>query len=422
MEQVSSRKGEQEITTARLTCGQLLNCSNINVFKTRMLLMKTRKLLLNLICLTLFSFLIPSTSFAQDNLVFFGTHSVGSQKGISVAHFNSKTGILTKPKLVAESPAPAYFILHPNGKFLYTCNSNDFSKKCTGETITAYSINKKTGKLTLINKQSSGGADPSYIFMDAECKHVLVADYAGGSIAVIAINSDGSLGKITANIQHTGKSIDPKRQTKPYAHSIQLDPTNSFALAADLGVDKLFVYKYNKNTGTLTPNDPPFAQITAGAGPRHFAFHPNRRFVYLLTEMGNTVITYAWDGAKGILSELQTSSTLPADFNGNSNCAEILVHPNGKFLYASNRGDDSIAVFAIDSSTGKISLVEHIPTQGNSPRNFEFDPTGKWLIVTNHKSNNAVVFSVNEETGHLTPNGQKQDIDSPFCVRFLRVQ
>jgi 6-phosphogluconolactonase len=384
--------------------------------------MKTRKLLLNLICLTLFSFLMPSTSSAQDNLVFFGTHSVGPQKGISVAHFNSKTGTLTKPKLAAEAPAPAYFIIHPNGKFLYTCNSNDFSKKCTGETITAYSINKKTGKLTLINKQSSGGADPSYIFMDAECKHVLVADYAGGSIAVIALNPDGSLGEITANIKHTGKSIDPKRQTKPYAHSIQLDPTNSFALAADLGTDKLFIYKYNKATGTLTPNEPPFVQVTGGAGPRHFAFHPNGHFVYLLTEMGNTVITYAWDGSKGILTELQTSSTLPADFKGDSKCAEILIHPNGKFLYASNRGHDSIAVFAIDSSTGKISLAENIPTQGNSPRNFEFDPTYKWLIVTNHKSNNAVVFSVNDQTGHLTPNGQKQDIDSPFCVRFLPVQ
>jgi 6-phosphogluconolactonase len=367
----------------------------------------------------LLSFVIHQTSFAQDNLVFFGTHSIGEQKGISVAHFNSKTGILTKPELVVEAAAPAYFIIHPNGKYLYTCNSNDFSKKYTGKTISAYSIDRKNGNLTLINQQSSGSADPSYIFMDAEYKHVLVANYVGGSVAAIALKADGSLGEITANIKHTGKSVDTVRQTQPYAHSIQLDPTNKFALAADLGVDKIFIYRYNKKTGSVTPNNPAFAKVSPGSGPRHFAFHPNKHFVYLLTEMGNTVITYKWNSSKGILTELQTSSTLPSDFKGVSKAAEILVNPNGKFLYASNRGHESLAIFSINKSTGKISLLEHISTLGKSPRNFEFDPTKKWLIVANHNSDNAVVFKVDEKTGHLTPNGQQASIVSPFCVRFL---
>ena len=366
--------------------------------------------------------LISQVSFAQDNLVYFGTHSVGAGKGISVAHFNSETGVLTKPELIIESPAPAYFILHPNGKYLYTCNSNDFSKKYTGETISAYSINRTTGNLTLLNKQTSSGADPSYIYMDAQSKHVLVANYVGGSISVIALQSDGRLGEVTSAIKHSGRSVDTVRQTQPYAHSIKLDPTNKYALTADLGLDKLFVYKFDKKKGTLTPNDFPFAKINPGAGPRHFAFHPSGKFVYLITEMGNTIITYAWNSEKGILTELQTVSTLPADFKGVSKCAEIEVHPNGRFLYATNRGHDSIALFEIDSLTGRLNLIEHYPTQGKTPRNFEFDPTHKWLIVTNHGSDNAMVFRVDENNGRLTPNGLPVPIVYPFCVRFLPLE
>jgi len=364
----------------------------------------------------------PQFAIAQDNLVFFGTHSVGAQKGISVAHFNSETGVLTKPELVVEAPAPAYFILHPDGKHLYVCNSNDFAKGYKGQTITAYSIDPKNGNLTLLNQQSSGGADPSYIWMDASQRYVLVANYKGGSVAVIALKPDGSLGEITANIVHTGRSVDTVRQTQPYAHSIKLDPTNRFALVADLGLDKLFVYRFDQETGSLEPNDPPFVQVSPGSGPRHIAFHPNGKFVYLINEMACTIITYAWGSTIGKLTELQTSSTLPYDFKGKNACAEIEVYPNGKFLYASNRGHESLAVFAIDSTTGKISLLEHIPTQVHWPRNFTFDPTNKWLIVTNHNSDNAMVFKVDNKNGHLTPTGNSVSIVYPFCIRFLPVQ
>jgi 6-phosphogluconolactonase len=358
---------------------------------------------------------------AADNLVFFGTHAVGPGRGLSVAHFDSDTGVLGKPDLVAEAPAPAFFVIHPDGRHLYACNSNDFARGFTGETISAYSIDPLTGRLTLVNQQSSGGADPSYVTLDATGRYVLIANYKGGSIAAIELNADGSLGERTAAIRHRGSSVDPKRQTQPYAHCIRVDPTNRFALVADLGLDRLFVYRFDAQDGSLQPNDPPFATVAPGAGPRHLAFGPGGRYVYLVNEMASTIVTFAWDSKKGALTERQTLSTLPAGFPGTSQCAEILVHPNGKFVYGSNRGHDSVAVFAIDAGTGQLRLVEHVLTQGRTPRNFAFDPSGRWIIVTNHGSDNAMVFRVDGRTGRLAPRGQPVDIGYPFGIAFLKV-
>jgi 6-phosphogluconolactonase len=362
-----------------------------------------------------------SYSDASDSLVFFGTHSVGTGRGLSVAHFDSDTGVLSKPALVVEAAAPAFFVIHPDGRHLYACNSNDFARGFTGETISAFSIDPQTGRLTLINQQSSGGADPSYITLDATSRYVLNANYKGGSIAVIKLNPDGSLGERTAVIQHHGSSIDPKRQTQPYAHCIRIDPTNRFALVADLGLDRLFVYRFNAQDGSLQPNDPPFAKVSPGAGPRHLAFDPRGRYVYLINEMASTIVTFAWDSKRGVLTERQTLSTLPEDFQGTSQCAEILVHPNGKYVYGSNRGHDSLAVFAVDARTGQLRLVEHVATQGRTPRNFAFDPSQQWMIVTNHGSDNAMVFRVDAETGRLTPQGQPVGIVYPFGIGFLKV-
>jgi 6-phosphogluconolactonase len=373
----------------------------------------------------IFTFILlffPLSTKAQDNWIYFGTHAAGPLKGISLAHFNSTTGVLSKPELSVEAPAPAYFILHPNGKFLYACNSNDFSNGYTGQTISAFTIDQKSGALTFLNQQSSGSPDPSFICMDATQRFVLVSNYKGGSITAIALNPDGSLGSITANIKHSGKSIDTVRQTQPYAHSINLDPANQFALVADLGLDKVFVYRFDQQTGALTPNDPPFVQVPPGSGPRHLAFHPNGKFVYLVNEMACTVIVFAWNAERGVLTELQTISTLPPDFHGKNTCAEIEVYPNGKFLYATNRGHESIAVFAINDTTGKISVREYVPSLGHWPRNFTLDPTKQWMIVTNHNSDNAVVFKVDPSTGHLTPNGEPVFVTYPFCVRFLPIK
>jgi 6-phosphogluconolactonase len=215
--------------------------------------------------------------------------------------------------------------------------------------------------------------------------------------------------------------VDPKRQTHAYAHSIIVDPTNRFALVADLGVDKLFVYRFDEKNGSLRPNDPPFATVRPGSGPRHVKFHPNGHWVYLINEMGCTVTAFNWDSDHGALTEFQTISTLPADFKGASTCAEIKVHPNGRFLYGSNRGHDSLAVFAIDSTTGRLAPLEYVSTRGKIPRNFTFDPTGRWILCTNHGSDNAVVFRVDATTGRLTPTGQPVSVPSPFCERFLPV-
>ncbi len=353
---------------------------------------------------------------AADVYVYFGTHSRGPGIGFSVAHFDTDTGALTQPRFLTEAVEPAYFVIHPDGRHLYTCNSGSPGG------VSAYEIDRATGQLTLLNKEPSGGGDASYVCLDQTGRFVLVANYEGGNIAVFALQSDGRIGGRTAFAQHTGSSVDPKRQTHAYAHSIIVDPTNRFALVADLGLDRLFVYRFDEKNGSLRPNDPPFATVRPGSGPRHVKFHPNGRWVYLINEMGCTVTAFNWDSDHGALTEFQTISTLPADFKGASTCAEIKVHPNGRFLYGSNRGHDSLAVFAIDSTTGRLAPLEYVSTRGKIPRNFTFDPTGRWILCTNHGSDNAVVFRVDATTGRLTPTGQPVSVPSPFCERFLPVR
>jgi 6-phosphogluconolactonase len=362
-----------------------------------------------------------SPAAAADLLVYFGTHSSGPGLGFSIAHFDTATGALSPPRFDVEAAAPAFFVIHPNGRHLYTCNSIDMFQGRPGGAVSAYAIDPTTGNLTLLNQQPAGGSDPSYICLDHTGSFVLVANYQSGNIAIFALKSDGSLGKRTAFVQHIGRSVDPRRQTQAHAHSIIVDPTNRFALVADLGLDRLFVYRFDEKNGSLRPNDPPFAPVTPGSGPRHVKFHPNGRWAYLISEMGSTVTAFDWDPANGALREFQTVSTLPADFKGASACAEIEVHPSGRFLYASNRGHDSLAVFTIDPDTGRLALLQHVSTQGKTPRNFAFDVTGDWLICTNHDSNNAVVFRVDGTTGRLTPAGPPVSVPSPFCERFLRV-
>jgi 6-phosphogluconolactonase len=250
---------------------------------------------------------------------------------------------------------------------------------------------------------------------------VFAANYTGGNVSVFALEPDGKIGRRTGYDQHSGRSVDPQRQTHPYAHSVIVDPTNQFALVADLGVDRLYVYRFDPATGSLTPNDPPYATVRAGAGPRHVKFHPNGRWVYLINEMGCTVTAFDWNTATGALTEFQTIPTLPPDFKGVNTCAEVIVHPNGRFLYGTNRGHNSIAVYAIDPANGHLTLVEHVSSRGNKPRNLTFDPTEQWMLCSNHDSDNAVVFRVDAATGRLTPVGDPVQVPFPFCGRFLKV-
>jgi len=353
---------------------------------------------------------------AADMLVYFGTHRTGTNLGFSLAHFDTETGGLTKPVFLLQSPAPAFFVIHPDGRHLYTCNSG------SPGAVSAYEIEPHTGQLTFLNRVPAGGADTSYVSLDNSGRYVLAANYSGGNLAVFALKPDGSLGDRTAFVQHTGSSVNPQRQTHAYAHSIIVDPSNRFALVADLGLDKVFVYRFDEKDGSLATNHPPFAILQPGSGPRHVKFHPNGRWVYVISEIASTVTAFNWDSASGSLTEFQTVSTLPADFKGTNTSAEIVVHPNGKFLYASNRGDDSLAVFAIDPATGRLRPMERVSSGGRSPRNFTFDPTGRWILCSNHGSDNAVVFRVDEATGKLTQSGPPVPVPYPFCERFLPAQ
>jgi 6-phosphogluconolactonase len=257
------------------------------------------------------------------------------------------------------------------------------------------------------------------VTVDRLGKNALVANYGGGSIACLPIGEDGRLGDATAFVQHKGSSVNPQRQQGPHAHSINLDAANRFAFVADLGLDKVLVYRFDQSAGTLEPNDPPAASIAPGSGPRHFAFHPGGRFAYVINEMKSTVTAFAYDADRGTLQTFQTVSTLPEDSDGRSSTAEVQVHPSGKFLYGSNRGHDSIAAFAIDAATGRLTPIGHESTQGKNPRNFGIDPTGAYLLAANQDNDNIVAFRIDAATGKLRPAGQSIHVPMPVCVKFM---
>jgi len=365
-----------------------------------------------------FSSVLPAKApAARQYLLYVGTYSGPESKGIYAWRFDAGTGKTVPLGLAAESANPSFLALSPGGQFLYAVNElGEYQGQKSGA-VSAFAIDRSTGKLAKLNEVPSGGAHPCYISVDGPGRNALVANYTGGSVAVFPIRANGGLGSASCFIQFSGKGVDPARQEAPHAHSIDFAPGGRFVLAADLGLDKLLVYRFDQ--GTLLPNGIPFARTNPGAGPRHFAFHPDGKFVYVLSEMQCGVTTFEWDAERGALLELQAISTLPADFKGVNTCAEIHVHPGGKFLYASNRGHDSIAVFAIDDRKGTLSLVEHVPTGGHTPRDFALDPSGKWLFAENQDSGSVVIFNVDGTTGRLTPSGESLKVPSPVCLKFL---
>lgn len=358
-------------------------------------------------------------------LFYVGTYTEeGSKsKGIYAYGFDASTGQVTPLGLAGETTNPSFVALHPSGRFLYAVNEVGNYKGPNSGGVSAFSVDRASGKLTFLNEVASRGADPCYITVDKTGKYVLVANYTGGSVAVFPVLDDGRLGEASAFVQHTGKGADPKRQEGPHAHSIDLSPDSRYAMVDDLGLDELLIYKFDASKGTLTPNDPPFAKFDPGSGPRHFALRPDGKFAYVISEIKGTVTVFANDASKGSLHALQTISTLPKDYSGPVEDAEIEVHPSGKFLYASNRGDgNSIAVYAIDEAKGTLTLTEITPTMGKTPRHFEIDPTGTLLFAENSQSNNIVIFRIDAKTGRLTATGQVLDVGSPVCVKFLAVE
>lgn len=349
-------------------------------------------------------------------LVYIGTYTDTKSRGIYAFRLDAVKGELSPIGLVAEAESPSFLAIHPNRRFLFAVNES-FAKANSGG-VSAFEIDTQGGKLTLLNQEPSGGSGPCHLVVDKSGRNVLVANYGGGSVAVLPVDANGRLGKASSFIQHQGSSVDPRRQKGPHAHSINLDTANRFAAAADLGLDKVLIYRFDPAKGTLTPNDPPSVSVAPGAGPRHFAFHPSDRYAYVINEMHSTVTAFAYDASRGVLKELQTISTLPEKVEGNST-AEVQVHPSGKFLYGSNRGHNSIVVFAINRKTGRLTLVEHEPTQGKTPRNFGIDPTGSYLLAANQESDNVAVFRIDPKSGKLTATGQVVEVPKPVCVKFL---
>jgi 6-phosphogluconolactonase len=353
--------------------------------------------------------------------LFIGTYTPkgGPSKGIYRLELDLATGKLSKPEVAAELVDPSFLAIAPDRKHLYAVNETGNFRGERSGSISAFAIDPKTGALKALNSQTSKGAAPCHIVVGRAGKHVLAANYTGGSACAVAIQPDGSLGEVTAFAPHKGSSVNKQRQEAPHAHSINLDPAGRFAFVADLGLDKVMIYRYDADKGTLTPSDPPAASVAPGAGPRHFAFHPDGRKAYVINELNSTITSFDYDPKRGALTGRQTVSTLPkGGFKGNST-ADIHVHPSGKFLYGSNRGHDSIAVFAIDPKTGGLTPAGHQREYIKTPRNFGIDPSGTYLIVANQDANTLAVFRIDPATGALAPTRNVVAVPRPVCIQMM---
>jgi 6-phosphogluconolactonase len=355
---------------------------------------------------------------AQEHpmVVYFGTYSQRGSQGIYVYRFDPAAGTLTDTGLRAAANNASYLAIHPSGRFLY-CANEDWSHPM-GQ-ASAFAVDAATGALTFLDSVSSHGGGPCYVTLDHSGRELVVANYGTGSIAALPIAADGGLGEATAVVQHHGSGPNKQRQEHPHAHSVTIDPGNRFVFACDLGCDRIFGYHLDPNGGTLAPNDPPSVSVAPGTGPRHFAFHPNGRLAWVVNEMGNSVTGFRYDAEHGALTALDTISTLPFDFTGHSTAADIHLRSDGRFLYASNRGDDSLVVFAVDGDSGHLTFVQRVSSGGKTPRNFAIDPSGKWLLAANQDGDNVVVFKVDADSGQLTPTGQTVKVPAPVCIKFL---
>jgi len=357
---------------------------------------------------------------AGQYIAYVGTYtSKTNSKGIYAFRFDSEKGQLTSIGVAAETTDPSFLAVHPNGKYLYAVNEIGNFNGGTSGAVSAFAIDAKTGALKFLNQVPTRGAGPCYVSLDKTGAFVLVANYDSGSIASFPVQADGSLGTTSGFVQHSGSGPDKERQEGPHAHWIGTSPDNRFALAVDLGLDQVIVYGFDSSKGIFTPMLSGFAKVKPGAGPRHLAFHPDGKFAYVLSEVESSVTVFSYQPKTGALTSLQTISAIPKDFSGHKEAAEIAVHPSGKFLYTSNRGHDSIAVFAIDEKKGTLRSLGQVLTGGKTPRHFAIDPTGSYLLAENEESNNIVIFHIDAATGSLTPTGQTVEVPSPVCLTFV---
>jgi len=393
--------------------------------------------------------LLGPTAFAQDKdyFVYFGTYTgfrfvrhsktqgVGEShsKGIYMSRFNAATGALSEPELAAEITNPSFITISPDDRFLYAVTEDPLSVGPPLDHVSyvsSYAIDSATGKLRLLNTLPTGGTSTCFISTDKTGKYVLMANFGSGSVSVIRLKEDGSLGELTSFIQNIGHSVNPAIQTSPHPHSILVSPDNRYVIVSDLGLDKILIFHFDEKTGKLSPPDPPFATVKPGGGPRHFAFSPSGKFAYQLSEMSGIVDAFGWDPAAGTLTNLGSSETIPHDFKGENHSAEIAVSPDGKFLYESNRrntgdtgwGPDTIGIFAINPDKGTLKLVEQAPSGAIMPRNFAIDPTGAYLLAAHQYSNNVVVFKIDLATGRLEKTGHEIKLDVPVSIQFVPIR
>ncbi|HSD28040.1 MAG TPA: lactonase family protein [Vicinamibacteria bacterium] len=346
--------------------------------------------------------------------LYVGTYTDGTSRGIYRFTFDPATAATTEPELAVGAKNPSFLALHPNGRFLYAVGEiGSFQGAKTGA-VSAFAVDAKTGDLALLNQQPSEGAGPCHLVLDRAGRNVLVANYGGGTVAVLPIGTDGRLKPASSVRAHPGSGPNKGRQEKPHAHGIYLDPAERFALAPDLGADRVFVYRFEAKAGTLEPHGAGI--LEPGSGPRHLAFHPNGKYVYVINELLSTMAAFSYDGEKGALTSLQTISCLPAGFSGTSWTAEVAVSPDGRFVYGSNRGDDSLAIFAVEPSTGRLTVKGHSPIGGKYPRHFTIDPTGRFILAGHQNSGTIGVLRLDPATGMPSLVGSPVKVDKPVCL------
>lgn len=351
-------------------------------------------------------------------LFYVGTYTSGKSEGIYLYSLNLASGELKYVATTKGVKDPSFLAVAPSRRYLYAVNElEEFAGKKSGA-VSAFAIDQRTGQLKFLNQQPSMGGAPCYLVVDQSARFVLVANYAGGNVAVLPIHGDGTLGEAIDLKQDVGSSINTERQEAPHAHCIVLDPANRFAYACDLGTDKIMVFRFDKRRGKLLANQKPWVQLKPGAGPRHLVFHPAGKHAYVINELHATITAFAHDRANGHLDEVQTIATLPPSFIAANTSADIHISPDGRFVYCSNRGHDSIAAFAINPANGKLTLIAHESTGGKTPRNFAIDPTGTFLLAANQNSNNIVTFRRDRKTGRLASTGHVAEVPSPVCLKF----
>ena len=356
---------------------------------------------------------------ATEHLLYIGTYTGTGSEGIYAFRFDPATGESSALGLAAATENPSFLAIDPEGRILYAANElEEFRDEPTGA-VSVFAIDQGSGMLKLMQQVSSLGGSPAHLSLDMSARNLLVANYGGGNMAVFPVGRDGRLGGHSAFVQNSGSSVNPERQEGPHAHFIQVTPDNRLAITADLGLDKLLLHRFDADTGSLTPGNPAFVKADPGWGPRHVAFAPSGKHVYVVNELASTATVFAYQPDLGMLDRIQTISTLPEEYVGPNTGAEIEVHATGRTLYVSNRGHDSIAVFTIDPDDGRLRSLEWAPSGGTMPRNFVIDPTGQWLLAANQTSNSIKLLRIDPESGRLTPTDRSLEVNSPVCLRFV---